>query len=229
MLGTIVNVGAIIVGSGIGLLIKGGLPERFRNSIMQALALFVIIVGIMGATATSNAILVLICLVIGTIIGEIIDIDKRLEIFGDKVKDRFSKNGESNFAQGFITGSLVYCVGAMAIVGSLNAAIQGDNSILYTKAVLDGVSAVLFTSVYGISVMLAAASVFVYQGAITLLAGVIAPYLSSAAIAEMSAVGGVLILGLGFSIMEIKRVKVANMLPAVFLPPIYLLIESLFK
>lgn len=229
MLGTIVNVGAIIVGSGIGLLIKGGLPERFRNSIMQALALFVIIVGIMGATATSNAILVLICLVIGTIIGEIIDIDKRLEIFGDKVKDRFSKNGESNFAQGFITGSLVYCVGAMAIVGSLNAAIQGDNSILYTKAVLDGVSAVLFTSVYGISVMLAAVSVFVYQGAITLLAGIIAPYLSSAAIAEMSAVGGVLILGLGFSIMEIKRVKVANMLPAVFLPPIYLLIESLFK
>lgn len=229
MLGTIVNVGAIIVGSGIGLLIKGGLPERFRNSIMQALALFVIIVGIMGSTATSNAILVLICLVIGTIIGEIIDIDKRLEIFGDKVKDRFSKNNESNFAQGFITGSLVYCVGAMAIVGSLNAAIQGNNSILYTKAVLDGVSAVLFTSVYGISVMLAAASVFVYQGAITLLAGIIAPYLSSAAIAEMSAVGGVLILGLGFSIMEIKRVKVANMLPAVFLPPIYLLIESLFK
>lgn len=229
MLGTIVNVGAIIVGSGIGLLIKGGLPERFRNSIMQALALFVIIVGIMGATGTSNAILVLICLVIGTIIGEIINIDRKLEIFGDKVKDRFSKNSESNFAQGFITGSLVYCVGAMAIVGSLNAAIKGDNSILYTKAVLDGVSAVLFTSVYGISVMLAAVSVLIYQGAITLLAGIIAPYLSSAAIAEMSAVGGVLILGLGFSIMEIKRVKVANMLPAVFLPPIYLLIESLFK
>ncbi len=227
MLGTLVNVGAIVVGSSIGLLIKGGLPERFRNTIMQALAMFVIVVGLMGAMGTANAILVLICLVIGTIIGEAIDIDKRLELFGGRVKDRFSKDGESNFAQGFITGSLVYCVGAMAIVGSLNAAIQGDNSILYTKAVLDGVSAVLFTSVYGISVMLAAVSVLVYQGALTLLAGVLAPFLSAAAITEMSAVGGVLILGLGFSIMEIKHVKVANMLPAVFLPPIYLLIASL--
>lgn len=228
MLGTLINTGSIILGSAIGLLIKGGLPERYRNTIMQALGLFVVVIGIMGVFKTSDPTLVLICLVIGSLIGEAINIDRKLEVFGDSIKHKFSKNGESNFTQGFITGSLVYCVGAMAIVGSLNAAIQGDYSVLYTKAILDGVSAVLFTSVYGISVMLAGATVLIYQGILTLLGGVIAPYLSGVAIAEISAVGGVLILGLGLSILEIKSVKVANMLPAVFLPPLYLFIMSLF-
>lgn len=229
MLGTLVNTGSIILGSSIGLLIKGGLPERYRHSVMQALGLFVIVVGIMGAIETADATLVLICLVIGTVIGEAIDIDKRLDNFGNKLKNKLAKDdNNSNFAQGFITGSLVFCVGAMAIVGALNAEIQGDNSVLYTKAVLDGISAILFTSVYGISVMLAGITVLIYQGVLTLLGGVIAPFLSTAAITEMSAVGGVLILGLGISIMEIKNVKVANMLPAVFLPPLYLLIVSLF-
>lgn len=228
MLGTIVNVGAIIFGGVIGLLLKGGLPDRFRNSLMQALALSLMIIGIMGAIKTSDAILVLICLVVGTIIGEAINIDKRLEMFGDKVKNRFSKDGDSKFAEGFITGSLVYCVGAMAIVGTINSVMQGDNSILYTKAVLDSILALLFTSIYGVSTIFGAITVLVYQGALLLLAGVIAPFLSAAAITEMSAVGGVLIMGVGINVMEIKHIRVANMLPAIFLPPVYLLIASLF-
>jgi len=228
MLGTIVNVGAIIFGGIIGLLLKGGLPDRFRNSLMQALALSLMIIGIMGAIKTSDSILVLICLVVGTIIGEAINIDKRLEMFGDKVKNRFSKDGDSKFAEGFITGSLVYCVGAMAIVGTINSVMQGDNSILYTKAVLDSILALLFTSIYGVSTIFGAITVLVYQGALLILAGVIAPFLSAAAITEMGAVGGVLILGVGLNVMEIKHIKVANMLPAIFLPPVYLLIASLF-
>lgn len=228
MLGTIVNVGAIIFGGIIGLLLKGGLPDRFRNSLMQALALSLMIIGIMGAIKTSDSILVLICLVVGTIIGEAINIDKRLEMFGDKVKNRFSKDGDSKFAEGFITGSLVYCVGAMAIVGTINSVMQGDNSILYTKAVLDSILALLFTSIYGVSTIFGAITVLVYQGALLILAGVIAPFLSATAITEMGAVGGVLIFGVGINVMEIKHIKVANMLPAIFLPPVYLLIASLF-
>lgn len=228
MLGTIVNVGAIIFGGIIGLLLKGGLPDRFRNSLMQALALSLMIIGIMGAIKTSDSILVLICLVVGTIIGEAINIDKRLEMFGDKVKNSFSKDGDSKFAEGFITGSLVYCVGAMAIVGTINSVMQGDNSILYTKAVLDSILALLFTSIYGVSTIFGAITVLVYQGALLILAGVIAPFLSAAAITEMGAVGGVLIFGVGINVMEIKHIKVANMLPAIFLPPVYLLIASLF-
>ncbi len=228
MLGTIVNVGAIIAGGFIGLLLKNGMPERFRQGIMHALALSLMVIGLMSAIKTTDAIIVLICLVVGTIIGEAINIDKRLEQFGDKVKNRFSKDGDSKFAEGFITGSLVYCVGAMAIVGTLNSVMLGDNSVLYTKAVLDCILALLFTSVYGVSTIFGAITVLVYQGTLLLLAGVIAPFISTTAIIEMSAVGGVLIVGVGISIMEIKHIKVANMLPAIFLPPVYLLIASLF-
>ncbi len=237
-LGTIVNVIAIIIGGAFGIILKKGIPERFKTTIMQAISLAVLIVGISGTlqgvfTVTEQGKLdrnyitgMILCLVIGSLIGEALKIEERLDKMGMWFQNRFAGK-ESNFAKGFVTASLVYVVGAMAIVGSLEDGLYGKIDILLAKAMLDGISAVVFSATLGIGVIFSSLPVLVYQGAITLLAGVLKPLLSDVVVSQMSLVGSVLILAIGFNLLEIKKFKVGNMLPAIFMPLIYSLLYNL--
>lgn len=229
-LGTIVNAVSVIAGGTVGTFIKNGLPERFKSIIIQAIGLSVIIIGMNGAIQgiskaipddnTDRVMLMIFSLVIGAFIGELIDIEDKLDKMGAWFQRKFVK-GESNFAEGFVTASLIYCVGAMAIVGSLEDGLTGSTSTLFAKSILDGVSAIIFAATMGIGVAFSSIPVFLYQGSITLLAGYIKPWLTEAVINQMSLVGSVLIMAIGVNVLEIRKIKVGNMLPAIFLPFLY--------
>ena len=222
MTGVIINVAAVLAGGTLGLLLGGRVPQRLRETIMQGLALCILLIGAQGALETANVLAVIVCMVAGGLLGEALDIEKRLESLGALAERKFARSGQNGrFAQGFITASLLLCVGAMAVVGSLNAGLTGDNSTLIAKAALDLVTAVFFAAALGPGVLLAAAAVLVYQGAIALMAGWLAPVLTDAIVTEMSAVGGLLIMGLSFNMLGIAKIRVGNLLPAIFLPILY--------
>lgn len=228
--GTLVNVGAILVGSLAGMLLKKGLPERISGVLSIAVGLCVFYIGIDGCLAGENMLVAVLSMVIGAVIGELLDLDGKLNRLGQVVQNRFSKGkaGESTIAQSFVSASLLFCVGAMAIVGSLQSGISGDHNTLYVKSVLDGISSIVFATTLGGGVLLSVIPLFLYQGAIALLAQFIAPYLSEAVIAEMTCVGSLLILALALNLLKITKIKVANLLPAVLLPivlcPLYQLV-----
>ena len=222
MIGTIVNFAAISIAGVLGLIIKGGIPERINKTIMNAAALAVIIIGVSGSLKGDNTLLMVISLAIGALFGEIIDIDNLINLLANKIEARFSKLGNSNFAQGFITSTLLFCVGSMAIVGSLNSGLAGDYELLYTKSVLDGISSFVFASTLGVGVIFSSIPVLIYQGIITLSASLISGILSTAVIAEVSAVGSVLIMALGFNMLGITKIKVANILPSLLIPVLYM-------
>ncbi len=226
MLGTIVNSIAIIIGGFIGIILKKGIKENYRNTIMDGIALSVIIIGITGGIKSENVILVVVSIVIGSMIGEYAKIEKRLDKTGDNLQSRFGKS-DSQFSKAFVTASLIYCVGAMAIVGSLESGIHGDHSTLFVKSILDGITSILLASTLGIGVIFSAIPVFLYQGTITLLANGAINLLTPEVINEMSAIGGILIMAIGINILGLKKIKVGNMLPAILLPIIYYLIVSL--
>lgn len=221
LMGTIVNVVLIIIGGVIGSFTKRGIPERFRTLIMSAIGLVTAVIGITFATQTSNILIVIVSLVIGGILGEMIDIDDKLNQMGEWVKAKI-KGEKSDVGEGVVTATLLFCIGSMAIMGSLDSGLRGDHTILYTKSVMDGISSILFAGSMGVGVILAAIPVLIYQGLLTLLASSLEPYLSAVLITEMSAVGGILLIGLGLSILEIKKIKVANLLPAIIIPSIIL-------
>lgn len=223
MLGTIINSVAIVLGSVIGLLIKNLNLSKFNDTIIKGLSLCVIIIGISGALKGTNMLLIIFSVVIGGIIGEIIDIDLKLKDFGMKIEERF-KGKYGKVSEGFITATLIYCVGAMAVVGALESGLTGNHKTLFAKSVLDGVTAIIFSSSLGIGVMFSAVSVFIYQGTITIGASLLKGVLVGNIVNEMSAVGGLLIIGIGLNIMEISKIKVANLLPAMFIPLIYQMI-----
>lgn len=236
--GTLINIIAIIAGGAIGVILKKGIPERFKTTIMQAIGLSVVIVGISGAlqgifTVTSQGKLdrnyitgMILSLVAGSLLGEAIGIEEGLDRLGIWFQNKFAQN-ESGFAKGFVTASLVYCVGAMAIVGALEDGLYGKTDILLAKAMLDGISAIVFSATLGIGVIFSALPVLVYQGAITVLAGVLKPLLSDVVVSQMSLTGNVLILAIGLTMLEIKKFRVGNMLPAIFIPFIYALLCDL--
>ena len=227
MMGTIVNSLTIVVGSMLGVFLKKGIKEQYTSTIMDGMALVVIIIGITGAVEMNNLIVVLASVVLGSIIGERLDLDKRLENFGYYMEKRFGK-GDSNFSKGFITASLIYCIGAMAIIGALESGLTGNHETLYAKSILDGVSSLIFASTMGIGVAFSAVSVFVYQGTITLLASSVRDLLTPVVVTEMSAIGGILIMAIGINMLGIKKIKIANMLPAILIPIIYYTIVALF-
>ncbi|MFC1813605.1 DUF554 domain-containing protein [Thermodesulfobacteriota bacterium] len=226
MLGTIVNTLAIIAGSLIGLVFRGGIPKKYNVTIMQAISLAVILVGLRMALKTEAILLVIISLAIGSVIGEFLSIEERLENLGKFLERRFSKNG-NGISRGFVVASLVYCVGSMAIVGSLESGLTGNHQTLFAKSALDGISSIIFTSTLGIGVIFSSFSVFVYQGFITVSASLIKPFLIEAVINQMSAVGGLLIVAIGCNLLEIQKIRVGNMLPAIFLPLVYFMIKQL--
>lgn len=217
MLGTIVNFLAIVGGALVGLFLKGGIPEKVSNTVMQGIALCILYIGISGAFKVENMLVVIICMSIGAVIGEFADLDNLLKKLGDWLQSKF-KNNDSKISEGFVSASLLYCVGAMAIVGSLESGLQGKHDILFSKSILDGISAIIFSSTLGIGVMLSGLSVLLYQGIITLCASFLSPVLSSAVISNMTACGSLIIVGLGLNILGVTKIKVANLLPAIFLP-----------
>lgn len=229
MIGTLINCGAIILGSAIGLLLRKGMNQKLSKTVMQGIGLCVILIGIMGAIKTQNTLLVILSMVIGGVIGSLIDIEDKMNRLGAFAQRKLSHGeGEgSTFAKGFVTASLIYCVGAMAVVGALDSGIRGDHSTLIAKAALDGISAIVFASSLGVGVMLSAVPVLIYQGLIALLGTVIAPLLSDLVITEMSAVGGLLIVGIGVNMTMNQDIKVANLLPAIFVPFVYFPIYQL--
>jgi uncharacterized membrane protein YqgA involved in biofilm formation len=213
MLGTIVNVIAIILGSILGILIKSRFPEKVNKIIFQVIGLFTITLGITMAIKTNNFLIVAFSLIIGSVIGELLDIEKYLEISTEKLKNKL-KNSSDKFSEGFITATLIYCIGPMAILGSIEEGLGNAPNLLFAKSVLDGVASIALASALGIGVIFSTIPLLIYQGGITLFANYVSNYLSDALIVELSAVGGILLLGLGMNIAEIKKFRVVNMLPS---------------
>ena len=220
MIATFVNCGVIIVGCIIGLFIKGGIPERFNKIIMNGLALCAMFIGFSGALEGNNTIVTIVSMALGALVGELIDIDKWLNKLGETIQKKLDKgNGkESKIAEGFVNASLLYCVGAMSIVGALQAGLSGNYDTIYAKTVLDGVSSVIFSASMGIGDIFSSVTVLLYQGGITLCASFLSGILSQAVIAEMTAVGSLMIVGLGLNLLEVTDIKIANLLPGILVP-----------
>lgn len=234
MIGVIADVMAIIIGGTLGFLAKKLIPDSWNDIIMKGLGLANIYVGIMGFIDGGNALILIIAIVFGAMIGEGLKIEQRFDRLAEKAEKRFAGNGETgSFAQGFITASLAMCVGAMVVVGALNAGLEGDIDLLLTKTAIDGFGALMFAASMGIGVVFAAVPVLIIEGGIVLLAGVLAPFLTTEVIGEMCCVGSLLIVGLGMNlILDNCRLKLMNYMPAMFLPilicPLYNWVTGLF-
>ena len=238
--GTLVNVGAIAAGSAVGVTVKKGLPVKLKNIILQAIGLSTMMIGFSGvlqgmfsvskdgSLARSYIMTMIFSLIIGGILGELLSIEDRLDRMGKWFQKKFSREGNS-FSEGFVNASLLFCVGAMAIVGSLEDGLTGNTSILFAKSILDGIVSVVFSSTMGIGVAFSSLAVLVYQGGITLLAVWVKPWLPDMVMDQMSLVGSVLIFSIGINILEIKKINVGNLLPAIFMPFVYYIILTIFK
>ena len=230
MLGVIVNTLTVLIGAAVGLLLKKGIPERVTAAVMTALGLCSVYIGIDGALSGSNAIIIIVSMVLGTIVGTLIDIDGALNRLGKFVERKMKRaDGKTSVAEGFVTASLLFCVGAMTIVGALDAGLRGDNSLYFTKSALDCVSACMLASSLGIGVLFSALFVLGYQGALVLLAGLLQSILTDAAlVGEITCAGSLMIIAIGLNLIGITKIKVADQLPAiVFVPIIYALVQYL--
>ena len=230
---TFINMATVLVGSLIGIFFRNRIKEKYIQTIFAAIALCTAAIGVMSAIKTNNIIIVIVCLVIGTVIGEALRIDDRIENAGTWLNGKLfrGREGSSRFAEGFVSASILFCVGSMTIMGSLEAGIRGDYSIILAKSVLDFISSMAFGAAMGIGVTFSVFFILIYQGGITLLAGLAAPYLSEMVVTEMSAVGGVMLMGMAVNMLELsdKRIRLANMLPAIFLPILYFPLAELVK
>lgn len=227
MPGVIVNTITVIIGSLTGLFLKKGLSKKITDAIMIGIGLCTVSIGISGIVDGVNTIILIISIVLGAAIGTALDIDSKLNHMGDYLSKKFKSNDNKvSVSEGFVTACLLFCVGSMTIMGSLNAGISGDNKILYTKALLDLISSTMLSASLGIGVLFAAAFVFVFQGGLVLLAQYIAPFLTPDAIIQLNGAGSLLILALGLNIIGITKLKIANYLPAIIIAPIIAFIYS---
>ncbi|MED4907608.1 DUF554 domain-containing protein [Brevibacillus centrosporus] len=217
LLGTLVNALAIVVGALLGRLLTR-IPDSIRKTVMQGIGLAVILLGIQMSLGTDNFLLMIVSIVVGSIFGELIGIEKTLNRLGKWLEKKVGGGKEGGIATGFVTATLVYCIGAMAVLGAMDSGLRNNHDILYTKALLDGFSAIIFTSTLGIGVLFSAVPVFIYQGLIALLStqiyNVVSQTMLDAMLAEITAVGGLMIIAIGINILEITKINVANMLPA---------------
>ena len=230
MLGTIVNVIAIICGSLLGLLFRKGIPDNYKEIIMSGIGLSVILIGVKSALSSDKLLIVIFSVIIGAGIGVFLKIEAKLESLGSYFERRLaSKSGDTgSFARGFVTASLVFCVGSMAIVGALESGLTGNHQTLFAKSILDGVTSLIFASSLGIGVLFSGVAVFLYQGAITLTAVFMKNLLVAETISQMTSVGGLLILAIGLNLLGITKIRVGNLLPGIFLPLLYFAICTLF-
>jgi hypothetical protein len=226
-MGTIINAIAIIIGGGLGLLFRKGFPERIAQTTLQVLGLFTLVVGVSMAIQGKEFIMILISLVAGAILGEWADIEGRLERFGGWLEKRFHVT-EGSPAKGFIYASLLFCVGSMAIVGSITDGLKGDRSILVTKAVMDGIISIPFAASMGFGVLGSALPVLIYQGGITLLASKLQSLFAPEMIRELTSVGGVIVMGIGINILGLQKIRVGNFIPALLLIILLIYVKALF-
>ena len=226
-IGTIINVVAVLVGGGIGTLVGAKLPERMRDTAMQAIGIVTLLVGISNFLEFDNPLIPLVSVVLGLVVGELLGIDAGLRRFGDYLEKRFSR-GESPVSKAFVTTSLLFCVGPLTIIGSLEDGLSGDYSLLSLKSALDFVASLTFAAVLGWGVLLSAGTVLVVQGSITFGAALIEGFVTETMISATTATGGVLIFGLGLGLLNLKEVRVANMLPALALAPLLIFLEPLW-
>ena len=227
MLGTVVNAVLILAGSFLGICFQSRIGARFSAILTHALGLCVMAIGVTSAIATENTLCVIVCMVAGTVLGEAVDIEGRLDGVGEFLRRRLARGdpgGGRRFTEGFVTASVLFCVGSLAIMGSMEAGIRGRYDILISKGVIDGVTSITLASALGVGVACSALPLALYQGGLTLLFALAGPLLDEAAITEMSAVGGTIILGIGINMLGLgmAKIRVGNMLPAIFLPLVYL-------
>ena len=223
MTGTIVNFFAIIVGALLGVFLKERFSQKLQEIVMQGLGLAVVLIGLQMALESKNLLIIIFSLVLGGITGELIDIEKKLNSLGAYIQNKFGREDDL-FIQGFVQASLVFCVGAMAIMGAIHDGINNDPTILFNKSILDGFASIAFAAATGIGVLFSAIPVLLFQGGISLLAAFIARFLTEAVIVEMTATGGLLILAIGLNLMKVSKIKVGNLLPSL----LYAIILSFF-
>lgn len=235
MIGTVLNVVAVVVGGTLGVVLGGRLPEHVRETVMHGLGLMVLVIGIQMALGTRNILIVLASILVGGIIGELLRIQAKLDGIGQWMESRFSRGGEVGvFTRGFVTASLVFCVGPLAILGAIQDGLIGDFNLLAVKSMLDGFAGLAFASTLGLGVPFAALSILLYQGAISGLAMLVGTSLGTVTrdtpwVIEMSATGGVLIMGISMLLLDLKQVRVGNLLPAVFIAPAIVLLLGYLK
>jgi uncharacterized membrane protein YqgA involved in biofilm formation len=224
LIGTILNIVTVLIGGGLGVLLGQRLPERMRETVLHGLGLVTLVVGVHLTLETQNVLIVLVSVLIGAILGEWWGIDMGLERVSEwlrvRVARRASARSMAHFTEGFVTASLVFCVGPMTILGSIQDGLTGDYSLLAIKSVLDGFAALAFASSLGIGVLFSALTILLYQGGLTLAAGLAQNVFSEAMIAEMTATGGVMILAIGLLLLDVRRIRVANLLPALLIAPL---------
>ena len=224
MFAVFVNMALVLVGSAVGLLLKNRFSERMGQAVMKGLGLCTVGIGMSSLLGGKDTLCTIICVALGTILGEWLNIEKGMDDLGELLRRKLIKGeGNSRFVEGFVNATVLYCVGAMSINGAIAAGINGDYSILISKSVMDMVSSITFAAAMGIGVPFAVIPILLYEGGLTFLAGVVGPYLSAAVITEMSAVGGAIIVGIGLNLLGASKegIRVSNMLPAIFLPIAY--------
>lgn len=231
-IGTICNVLAVVFGSGLGIWLKSGLSERFQNILMQACSMAVIFIGASGAVAgmltvtdgvvgTQGTIMLVLSLVLGGLLGEWLNIEGMMNSMGERMRQKFSSGNDSLFAEGFVTTSLVICMGAMAVVGAINDGLTGDYSMLLAKSMIDFVLVMVFASTLGLGVMFSAIPLAIYQGSITLFASFIAPFMTASLVSNLSFIGSVLVFGVGINLLRPKTFRMGNLLPSLLVPIIW--------
>jgi len=230
MLAVVVNVALVLCGSILGVLLNRRLKEAHTKTVIACMGICTMVIGIGGAIQTSNILIVIVCLVLGTIVGELLKLEQRMDGAGDFLKKRFSKTENHRFTEGFVTSSLLFCVGSMSILGSFEAGLQGKYDTIFVKSVMDGIMAIILAATMGVGVGFSAVTILIYQGGLTLLAGVLEPFLSAEIMTEMSAVGGIMLIATGMNVIGLpkERIKVGNMLPALIFPLIWFAVAGLF-
>ncbi|MCD8089460.1 MAG: DUF554 domain-containing protein [Clostridiales bacterium] len=219
MTAAIVNAAAVFAGAVLGLLFNKIIPKKTGDTIMYGLALCTFLIGLSGALKGEHIIIEIISIVIGTLIGDTADLDAKINALGNKLQVIFKKDGEkTSFAEGFVSSTLLFCTGSMAIVGSLQAGISGNYSTIFAKSTIDFTAVIIIASTLGIGAVFSSVSVLVYQGAITLFASFISPFLTETIITEMDCVGSIIMIGLAFNMLKITQLKISNYIPAVFVP-----------
>ncbi len=222
MLGVLVNVATVLIGSTIGLIFKKGISKKYTDAVMVGIGLCTVLIGVSGMLKGQNVLVTIISMVVGAVIGTALDIDGKLNGAGDFLSKKLKKGDDDkvSIAEGFVTASLVFCVGAMTIIGSLESGLKGDHTTIFTKSILDLFSSCMLSASLGIGVIFASVFVFIFQGGIVLLAGLLEPVLSDSAIAEITCVGSLMILALGLNLTGLSKFKVANYFPALILSPL---------
>ena len=232
MLGPIVNAVAVVVFSIVGTFLVKRIPERIEEIIKKAIGLSIIFLGIKGAFENEKILLLIMSMVFGGIIGELIDIDKWMNKFGKWAESKLIKDNQvetkHDFAKGFVSATILYCTGSMSIIGSMQSGLAGNHQILFTKSVMDGSMSIVFGATFGIGAAFSAIPLLLYQGGIALASAFIRDYLNPEVIREMSAVGSLIISAIGFNFLSVKEIKVANLIPAMFIPWVYLTVVQYF-